>query len=118
MCVCIECIQKEQVSFLICVSGRDLIQNHLLFYLYCHVALFPRRLWPRAIRTNGHVLINNDKMSKSTGNFLTLRQGVEEYSADGLRFALALAGDSNEGAARVLPCACDPVRLGCDALAL
>ena len=100
------------------VSGRDLIQNHLLFYLYCHVALFPRRLWPRAIRTNGHVLINNDKMSKSTGNFLTLRQGVEEYSADGLRFALALAGDSNEGAARVLPCACDPVRLGCDALAL
>ena len=32
------------------VSGRDLIQNHLLFYLYCHVALFPRRLWPRAKR--------------------------------------------------------------------
>jgi len=80
------------------VSGRDLIQNHLLFFLYVHAAMLPRQLWPRAIRTNGHVVINNAKMSKSTGNFLTLRQAIQEYSADGMRFALAQAGDSNEDA--------------------
>ena len=80
------------------VSGRDLIQNHLLFFLYVHIAMWPPALWPRAIRTNGHVVINNAKMSKSTGNFLTLRQAIGEYSADGMRFALALAGDNNEDA--------------------
>ena len=37
-------------------------------------------------------------MSKSTGNFLTLREAIHEYSADAMRFALALAGDSNEDA--------------------
>ena len=42
--------------------------------------------------TNGHVLLNNEKMSKSTGNFKTLKQAIEEYSADGMRFALALSG--------------------------
>jgi len=80
------------------VSGRDLIQNHLTFYMYAHAALFEREKWPRGIRTNGHLLLDGDKMSKSTGNFMTLRGGVEQYSADALRFALALAGDSNEDA--------------------
>jgi len=33
-----------------------------------------------------------------TGNFMTLREAIGEYSADAMRFALALAGDSNEDA--------------------
>lgn len=33
-------------------------------------------------------------MSKQTGNFLTLAEGVGKYSADGMRLALADAGDS------------------------
>ena len=56
------------------VSGKDLIQNHLTFFLYNHAAIFPEEHWPRAIRTNGHVLLNGEKMSKSTGNFKTLKQ--------------------------------------------
>ncbi|EKX38613.1 leucyl-tRNA synthetase, PPC-targeted [Guillardia theta CCMP2712] len=80
------------------VSGKDLIQNHLTFFLYNHAAIFPKKHWPRSIRTNGHVLLNNEKMSKSTGNFKTLKQAIGEYSADGMRFALALAGDGNEDA--------------------
>lgn len=58
------------------VSGKDLIQNHLTFCLYNHTAIFPESLWPKAMRTNGHLLLNSDKMSKSTGNFLTLRQAI------------------------------------------
>ncbi|TGZ70654.1 hypothetical protein CRM22_003080 [Opisthorchis felineus] len=33
-------------------------------------------------------------MSKSTGNFLTLAEAIEKYCADGVRLALADAGDS------------------------
>lgn len=74
------------------VSGKDLIQNHLTFCLYNHTAMWGEDKWPKAMRCNGHLLLNNEKMSKSTGNFKTLEQAVKEYSADAMRFALADAG--------------------------
>jgi len=43
-------------------------------------------------------MLNGDKMSKSTGNFYTMRQGVDAFSADGMRVALADAGDSIDDA--------------------
>ena len=79
-------------------SGKDLIPNHLTFFLYSHVALFPKKYWPRGIRANGHLLLNNAKMSKSTGNFLTLEQTIEKFGADAGRIALADAGDGVEDA--------------------
>lgn len=80
------------------VSGKDLIGNHLSFFLYNHTALFPQEHWPRGIRVNGHVLLNAEKMSKSTGNFLTLRDAISQYTSDGVRFALADAADTVEDA--------------------
>lgn len=80
------------------VSGKDLVGNHLSFFLYNHVAIFPEEHWPQAIRVNGHVLLNAEKMSKSTGNFLTLRDAIAKYTADGVRFALADAADTVEDA--------------------
>jgi len=81
------------------VSGKDLVTNHLVFFMYNHVAMWKdSKYWPRAIRANGHVLLNGEKMSKSTGNFLTLTDAIDEYSADGMRFALADAGDSLDDA--------------------
>lgn len=80
------------------VSGKDLVANHLLMSIYNHVALFPPRCWPRAIRANGHLLLNSQKMSKSTGNFMTMQQAVGEYGADATRLALADAGDGIEDA--------------------
>ena len=80
------------------VSGKDLVPNHLTFSIYNHVALFPESKWPKAMRANGHLLLNSEKMSKSTGNFMTLAEGVEQFTADGMRFALADAGDSMEDA--------------------
>ena len=80
------------------VSGKDLIQNHLTFFLYNHLALFPPEYWPKSIRANGHLLLNGEKMSKSTGNFLTLSQAVDKFGADATRIALADAGDGIEDA--------------------
>ncbi|MDM7935545.1 MAG: leucine--tRNA ligase, partial [Methanothrix sp.] len=63
-------------------SGKDLVANHLLFFLYHHVAIFPESLWPRAIAVNGFVSLEGQKMSKSKGPLLTLRQAVAENGAD------------------------------------
>ncbi|PIO54500.1 hypothetical protein TELCIR_24136, partial [Teladorsagia circumcincta] len=82
------------------VSGKDLVQNHLTYLLYNHVAIWPDQpeMWPKSIRANGHLLLNNEKMSKNTGNFMTLIDGIETFSADGMRLSLADAGDAVEDA--------------------
>ncbi|XP_014470950.1 PREDICTED: leucine--tRNA ligase, cytoplasmic [Dinoponera quadriceps] len=82
------------------VSGKDLVQNHLTYFLYNHTAIWPDQpeLWPRGIRANGHLLLNSAKMSKSEGNFLTLAEAVDKFSADGMRLCLADSGDSVEDA--------------------
>ncbi len=63
-------------------SGKDLIPNHLLFFLFHHVAIFPQNHWPRAIAINGFVSLEGQKMSKSKGPLLTLKSAVKEYGAD------------------------------------
>jgi leucyl-tRNA synthetase len=80
------------------VSGKDLIQNHLVFFMYNHLAIWDAKRAPLSIRANGHVMLNEAKMSKSEGNFLTLSDGVDQYTADGMRLALADGGDSIEDA--------------------
>lgn len=80
------------------VSGKDLIQNHLTFFLYNHVALFPSKYWPKGVRANGHLMLNGEKMSKSVGNFLTLEETVKKFGADAARIALSDAGDGVEDA--------------------
>lgn len=79
-------------------SGKDLIPNHLTFSLYNHVALFKEEKWPLAFRANGHLMLNGEKMSKSTGNFMTLSDAIQKYGADATRIGLADAGDSIEDA--------------------
>ena len=78
-------------------SGKDLIQNHLTMFLYNHTAIFPdKKHWPKSIFANGHVLVDDEKMSKSKGNFILLDKGIEDYTADGIRIGLADAGDGLE----------------------
>ncbi|KFM68479.1 Leucine--tRNA ligase, cytoplasmic, partial [Stegodyphus mimosarum] len=81
-------------------SGKDLVPNHLTYFIYNHCAIWPNEpeKWPKSIRANGHLLLNSEKMSKSTGNFLTLSEAVGKYSADGMRLSLADAGDGIEDA--------------------
>ncbi|KAL6316231.1 hypothetical protein AAG906_017778 [Vitis piasezkii] len=79
-------------------SGKDLIQNHLTFCIYNHTAILAKHHWPRGFRCNGHIMLNSEKMSKSTGNFMTIRQAIQEFSADATRFSLADAGDGMDDA--------------------
>ncbi|KAF9784634.1 hypothetical protein BJ322DRAFT_1204776 [Thelephora terrestris] len=79
-------------------SGKDLIPNHLTFCVYNHAALFPEDKWPVSMRTNGHLMLNGKKMSKSTGNSLTMKDSVVKFGADVTRVVLADAGDGIEDA--------------------
>lgn len=85
------------------VSGKDLIGNHLTMSLYNHAAIWDvpdggEKYWPQSFFTNGHAMLNGAKMSKSTGNFITLEGSCVKYSADATRFVLADAGDGLEDA--------------------
>lgn len=59
-------------------SGKDLVQNHLTYYLYNHVAIWDKQSdkWPQGIRANGHLLLNSEKV-----NFLMvpIAQNIIKY---------------------------------------
>lgn len=76
-------------------SAKELVQNHLTFYLFHHVAIWNNpRYWPRAIGVNGFVQISGEKMSKSKGNIYSLRELVKNHGADVVRINII---SSNEG---------------------
>ncbi|KAJ1517056.1 cytosolic leucyl tRNA synthetase, partial [Coelomomyces lativittatus] len=79
-------------------TGKDLVSNHLTFFLYNHCCLFDEKYWPKAVRLNGHLLLNSEKMSKSLGNFMTVAEALEKFGADATRITMADAGDSVEDA--------------------
>ncbi len=74
-------------------TGIAHISNHLSFYIYHHIALFPKEYWPRKITLNEMVIREGVKMSKSKGNVILLRDIAEKYSAD--LFRLYAAGAAN-----------------------
>ncbi|KAL7531861.1 hypothetical protein ACHAXR_004278, partial [Thalassiosira sp. AJA248-18] len=82
------------------VSAKDLIPNHLTMALYNHAAIWDDEpdLWPRGYYTNGHIMVDAEKMSKSKGNFLMMLETINSYSADATRFACADAGDTLDDA--------------------
>jgi leucyl-tRNA synthetase len=82
------------------VSGKDLIANHLTMSLYNHAEIWKDKpeMWPRGFYCNGHIMVDAEKMAKSKGNFLLLKECVDDYSADATRFAIADSGDSMEDA--------------------
>ena len=69
-------------------SGRDLVPNHLTFMIFNHTAIFPEDLWPRQIATNGSVMMEGAKMSKSFGNIIPLREGLKKFGADPIRLSV------------------------------
>jgi len=69
-------------------SGRDLVQNHLSFFVLNHVAIFEKNLWPQEIVVNGSVMMDGAKMSKSMGNIIPLRAAIRDHGADPIRLAI------------------------------
>ena len=74
-------------------SGRDLVPNHLTFFVLNHVAIFPESNWPRQIVVNGSVLMDGKKMSKSMGNIIPLRKAIQDYGADPIRLAIIVSAE-------------------------
>ena len=74
-------------------TGKDLVQNHMTFCVFNHVAIFPREKWPRGFGVNGHVRMGGAKMSKSKGNVWYIRAALDEWGADVVRTVIANAGD-------------------------
>jgi len=74
-------------------SGRDLVPNHLTFFVFNHVAIFPENNWPQQIVVNGSVLMDGKKMSKSMGNIIPLRQAINDYGADPIRLAIIISAE-------------------------
>ena len=74
-------------------SGRDLVPNHLTFFVLNHVALFPKENWPKEIVVNGSVMMDGKKMSKSMGNIIPLRDAIKKYGADPIRLAILISAE-------------------------
>ena len=74
-------------------SGKDLIQNHLTFFLFNHVAVFPKKYWPKSIGANGWVKVDGQKMSKSLGNLIPLKEMAEKFGADASRLTILNGGE-------------------------
>jgi leucyl-tRNA synthetase len=69
-------------------SGSDLIYNHLTMYIFNHALIFDKAYWPKQIISNGMLLSEGEKMSKSLGNIVPLQDGQEKYGIDPLRLQI------------------------------
>ncbi len=74
-------------------SATDLVHNHLTFFIFNHVAVFGNKHWPQQIVTNGFVLMDGKKMSKSMGNIMPIRTAIREFGADTIRFTVVSGAD-------------------------
>ncbi|HET7337365.1 MAG TPA: class I tRNA ligase family protein, partial [Candidatus Nitrosotalea sp.] len=74
-------------------SGRDLVPNHFTFFIFNHIAIFPREYWPEEIVVNGSVLMDGKKMSKSEGNIIPLRDAIRNHGADSIRLAILISAE-------------------------
>ncbi|EGC36146.1 hypothetical protein DICPUDRAFT_78187 [Dictyostelium purpureum] len=77
------------------VSSSALVHNHILFFLYTHIAIFSNsknNLQPKCIRAVAD--IRNEKMTMQEFNrYQTVSDSIKAYSADGCRMVLVDAGD-------------------------
>lgn len=80
-------------------SGKDLIQNHLTFFIFNHVAIWgDKKHVPAGIGVNGWVTVDGEKMSKSKGNFILLRDLPPKFGCDASRFAVLSGGEGLDDA--------------------
>ena len=79
-------------------SGKDLIQNHLVFFIFHHVAIWPEKYWPKAIAINGFVNVEGKKMSKRFGNVITLRELLDRLGTDLVRINIISSNENMDDA--------------------
>ena len=80
------------------MSGKDLVQNHLTFFIMQHVAIFPEQHWPKGVSVNGYVNVRGEKMSKSKGNIIPLHTLLESYGPDIVRLTITTSAEGMDDA--------------------
>lgn len=80
------------------MSGKDLIQNHLTFFIFHHVAMWPVDMWPKGIGINGFVNVEGEKMSKSKGNIYPMINIIKNYGSDIVRLNIITANENLDDA--------------------
>ncbi len=74
------------------LTAKELLQNHMMFFLMNHTAIFGEEHWPRGMEINGWLTVGKEKLSKSKGATLTVKKGLEMWGIDQLRM-IATAGN-------------------------
>ena len=77
----------QSESTIIHFIGKDIIYFHLLFWPAMLMGI--KYNLPSDVVVHGHLTINDEKMSKSRGNFYTAREYLDKYDPELLRFYYA-----------------------------
>lgn len=76
-------------------SGKDLVQNHLTFFMFHHTAIWDDpKYWPKSIGVNGYVNVAGTKMSKRWGNVIPLIDLIKAFGADLVRINIVAANEA------------------------
>jgi leucyl-tRNA synthetase len=78
------------------ITAKEHIPNHLTFYIFHHVALWPPERWPKGLAINGMLMVEGQKMSKSKGNMIPIRQLLIQHGSDFVRINLICSGEGVE----------------------
>ncbi|MBI2084748.1 MAG: leucine--tRNA ligase [Candidatus Aenigmarchaeota archaeon] len=80
-------------------SAKELVQNHLTYALFHHVAIWDNpKYWPKSYGINGFVTVSGEKMAKSKGNIIPLKELVAQHGADLVRINIATSNENMDDA--------------------
>ena len=69
--------------------GKDIVYHHYLFLPAIRLGIDQEYKLPDLIPTRGHLMLQNNKISKSRNWYIGLREFVNQFEADYLRFYIA-----------------------------
>ena len=69
--------------------GKDIVYHHYLFLPAIRLGIDQEYKLPDLIPTRGHLMLQNNKISKSRNWYIGLREFVDQFDADYLRFYIA-----------------------------
>ncbi len=90
-------IKREVNHFLplnVNLGGKEHQTVHFPVFLMNHVAVLPKKFWPKGIFVNWWVIGKGSKISKSKGGAEPIPNAIKEYSVDAMRLYYANIGSS------------------------
>jgi methionyl-tRNA synthetase len=76
--------------------GKDIVYHHYLFLPAIRIGIDEEYKLPDFIPTRGHLMLEGEKFSKSRGWYIGLREYLDNFSADYLRYYLSTITPFNQ----------------------